>query len=351
MLSNDTGEGPTIAGQSLGARVARFVRRLSAATTMPLDPAKKPTTVQWMFAHRDRILDILPFVFYGIVSGSVCLYFLTSTWDSPGADGSLYREGAAAWLAGIDPWSVGPSKAHFSGAPSTILAYVPTALIPDAVWRPISFVLDIGLAVVILRRLKLGWWWLAYPPLTIAIFLGQPGVIVLGLLLLGGAWFAPAIKVYALVPLVVARRWKTALAGVAIIAATFALAPALWLEYLRQLPALTERLYAELHDSPNIPLSITAAVAFLVVWRLSPRIAPWLAIAALWPTWEYHYAIYSLPTLNPVLLFAETALEGRVVVVAYAAWLIAKVAVRGYIAAETARPPAVASGSSLGGRT
>jgi hypothetical protein len=291
------------------------------------------------------VLEFLPFVFYAIVSVNVCVYFLTSTWDSPGADGSLYREGAAAWLAGIDPWSVGPSHAHFSGAPSTIVAYVPAALIPDAVWRPTSFILDIVLSVLLLRRLKLGLWWLAYPPLVIAIFLGQPGVVVLSMLVLGGASLAPAIKVYALLPLIVARRWRAAIVGAALVGMTMVVAPALWIEWFHQLPALTARLYSELHDTPNLALSIAGAIAFVVVWRFAPRVAPWLAIAALWPTWEYHYAIYSLPTLNPVLLFAQTAAEGRVVVVAYAAWLIARFAIGRYITAETARIHAAASSS------
>lgn len=283
--------------------------------------------IRWLSSNRERLLEGLPFVFYAIVTGSLCLYFLTSTWDSPGADGSLYREAAAAWLSGVDPWSVGPSAAHFSGSPSTILVFVPTALLPDAVWRPASFLLDIVLAILVLRRLRLGLWWLAYPPISIAIFLGQPGIVVLALLVLGGAWLAPSIKMYGLLPLVVGRRWGAVLAALLFLACLVLVAPGLWLEWVRRLPELTGRLYAELHDSPDVLLSVTGAAALVVIWRLRPRVAPWLSIAALWPTWEYHNAIYSLPTLNPILLLGQTLVEGRVVVIAYAGWLLLRLAI------------------------
>jgi hypothetical protein len=204
--------------------------------------------------------------------------------------------------------------------------FVPTAFLPDAIWRPASFVLAIALSILVLRRLHLGIWWLAYPPITIAILLGQPGVIVLALLVLGGSWLAPSIKMYGILPLVVGRRWRAVAAALLFLGLLVAIAPGLWLEWIRRLPELTTRLYAELHDSPNIGLSVAGGIALVVIWRLRPRVAPWLAVAALWPTWEYHNAIYSLPTLNPILLLAQTLIEGRVVVVAYAAWLLIRLA-------------------------
>src|SRR6185369_3179614 len=62
----------------------------------------------------DRLLWLLPFGFYVPLTLGLIAHYL-QPGDAPGYDGWLYREAAATFLAGGDPWSVGASNAHFPG--------------------------------------------------------------------------------------------------------------------------------------------------------------------------------------------------------------------------------------------
>jgi hypothetical protein len=47
-----------------------------------------------------------------------------------GGDARLYYEGAAAWLAGRDPWSVSLGGVHFAGLPPTVEVFAPFTILP-----------------------------------------------------------------------------------------------------------------------------------------------------------------------------------------------------------------------------
>jgi hypothetical protein len=266
-----------------------------------------------------RAIEIGSFTWYVVVSAALVIAH-TSSAHTLGFDGWLYREAAATWLAGGDPWSVGADNAHFAGTPATVLAFVPTTLLPGDSWRLASVALAAGAAIYALRRARLPLYWLVYPPLFVGILLGQPSVLILALLVSPAALLAPFIKATGAIPLL----WRPAhlvAAGVVGIAA-FLVAPALWRDWLGRLPELSARLQAELHGGSPWWLVGLGAVALVVIVRYRPQHAPWLAVPALWPLPEYHYGILALPTGVPLLLAAIAIVPGQVPIVLYAGWLV-----------------------------
>jgi hypothetical protein len=266
-----------------------------------------------------RAIEIGSFTWYVIVSAGLVIAHASSA-HTLGFDGWLYREAAATWLAGGDPWSVGADNVHYAGTPATVLAFVPTTLISEGVWRIGSIVLCAAAAVYALRRATLPLYWLIYPPLFAGIILGQPGVLILALLVSPAAFVAPIIKATGGIPLL----WRPAhlvAAGFVVLAAVL-VAPALWRDWLGRLPALSTRLETELQGGSPGWLVALGAVALLVIIRYRPQHAPWLAIPALWPLPEYHYGILALPTGVPLLLAAVAIVPGQVPIVLYAGWLV-----------------------------
>lgn len=281
------------------------------------------------------IARFLPFGYYVAMSGLVLAHYVAAG-DAPGYDGWLYREAAATWLSGGDPWSIGVPGAHYAGAPSSFMVYAPSLLLPGDVWRWVSVFGSLALIVAILHRLRLPLYWLAYPPIVSAVVLGQPGILTLALLLFVPA-LAPAVKAFAIFPLAVMDRRKAVIASGLVLAAMVLVAPGLWLEWVSRLPELSARLAAELHQTPDYRLVAAGAVALVIVWWRDRETAGWLSIAALWPTPEYHYAIFALPTRNPWLLAGLALVAGQWTVIAYAAWVLARDVLPGLLARPMAR--------------
>ncbi len=73
----------------------------------------------------------------------------------------------------------------------------------------------------------------------------QPAPAPDGVLLAGAAWLAPAVKVYAFVPMVGEARWRDIAAGLAIFAATVLSAPTLWSNWATSFVDTNARLLAE----------------------------------------------------------------------------------------------------------
>jgi hypothetical protein len=273
----------------------------------------------------DRMLWILPFGFYVPLTLGLIAHYL-QPGDAPGYDGWLYRQAAATYVAGGDPWSVGASNAHFPGAPSTIIAFLPSVLVPADLWRPLTVLICLAAGAFIIRRYGYSWLWLTYPPLATGILLGQPGVAVVALLITRVAFAAPLIKPWAGIPLLF--RPRLALLAVALALATFAAASVLWLEWTRRLPELSARLSSELHGGVPLWANLLGAIALFVILRRRPSEAPWLAVSALWPFPEYHNAILALPTRRRVVLLILALVPGPAAVVAYAGWILAEPAIR-----------------------
>jgi hypothetical protein len=223
-----------------------------------------------------------------------------------GLDARIYYQGVATWLAGHDPWTArvvfGGHTFSYAGSPATTVLMAPARLLSEdaftVVWLSLTFVA----ALWTLRRLGLPLWWILFPPTTEALFSGNPQLVILALLLMRGtlpAAIAVALKVYPIIPLLGLRRWRAAAAGLALTAATFIVAPGLWIQYLGSFGAISARLAKESQNGWSafaFPLLfVPAAIALIALARRDPPAAGWLTVPALWPDTEFHYSTFALP--------------------------------------------------------
>jgi hypothetical protein len=252
-----------------------------------------------------------------------------------GFDGRIYHRAAAAWLQGMDPWSTGitlPDRTyHFAGLPPTVLAFVPTTVLPEALFGGLSVVVSAAAAFWIVRKLNLAWSWLLFPPLVQGVLLGQPGVWVLALLLTANPAaeaLAAAVKIYGLVPLVARLRLAGIVVFVVATIVSIALFADLWVLWAQQGVVVASRLVGEASGGVGataywwlIPPTV-AAVG--VIALLNRRAAGWLAVPALWPSAQYHYPVMALPAIRilPALVFAVPILGAPAVAVILHAWLM-----------------------------
>ena len=121
----------------------------------------------------------------------------------PGGDAVLYARGARAFLDGGDPWSA-VLRGRAARSTSRPAAYRPRlcpvrrASESVTAWGWVG--LSVAAAVLIVRRLKLPWWYLAFPPLVLGVYAGNPQIALLALLLVGAGPLGAVLKVYAMVP-------------------------------------------------------------------------------------------------------------------------------------------------------
>lgn len=214
-------------------------------------------------------------------------------------DARLYRLASLAWLEGRDPW--GDLGLHKFAAPPPALAFMaPFALIPEAVAMPIFAALSIAAAVLALRALRLGWFWMAWPPLVGALIIGSVETMMVCLVIAGAGPLAPMAKIYALVPLIGERRWR-AIAGAGLLLVVSA--PFLpWALYIERLPVIAETMAEQAQDLSAWGTWLLPIV-LLALFSLGPRIGGWLAVPAAWPLTQLHYALLALPIArhSPVL--------------------------------------------------
>lgn len=223
---------------------------------------------------------------------------------APGILGShavVYTEAAAAWLAGGDPWSVGPPAVVFAGPPTMLLPFVPFTMLPGDVTRAIWVIGMFAAAVWTIRRLGLPGYWIGFPPLFENIVLGHPEVLMLMLLVASGwlSGLATLIKPYAGFALLAERRWGAIALAVVVGAATLLFLP--WGRFFAELPQISATLARQARgDSTfgNVPLMVIAALALA---SLGPRRALWLATPLLWPNAQPNYKVIGMPVLPPLV--------------------------------------------------
>lgn len=242
-----------------------------------------------------------------------------------GHDARLYAEASRLWLEGMDPWTTPIAQCngcYYGSTPPTLLLYAPFAYAPPAFTATVWIVGQTALVTFALRRTHLPLWWLVFPPVSSAILGGNPDALVLVALLTGPRWLAPLAKVYGGLPLLAERRWRDIGIAAAICAASLLVLP--WLTFLRDFGFISGRLAAQnwnLSAWGIWPLWVAAGVALL---SLGPRRAAYLAVPAIWPSTQIHYAAMSVPMLTTPLLAIGFALPlpgaAAVSVIAYAAW-------------------------------
>ncbi len=229
-----------------------------------------------------------------------------------GLDATIYYRGVSAWLAGDNPWDaavvVGGFAYHYAGTPVTTVVMAPAALVSEEAFTIAWVVLTWVATIWTLRRLHFPLWWLLFPPIAEALFSANPQLVVLALLVANrsvASVLATALKVYAFIPMFGEARWRQIALAVAFSAATFLIAPSLWLDYIRQFGAISSRLeYESLQglSSFYFPVLLAATVVALLILAVRDRrAAGWLAVPAVWPSSQFHYSTMALPVMSPFL--------------------------------------------------
>ena len=217
----------------------------------------------------------------------------------PFSDSTLYLRGTAAWLRGEDPWSVHMTTLYFAAAPPSLLPMVPFALLPEPVGLAILFVLALAASFWTLRRLGLPWWWITWPPLVDNLWNGNPQLFLVPLLLSSAAWFAPIVKAYAVVPLIIQLRLRTLFITAVFLLLTLPLLP--WGLFLGRLSETSTLLSEQSQGGMSawfFPVLVPfAAIALIAMGR---ERASWWAIPALWPSTQWYYSLMAMPALTPL---------------------------------------------------
>jgi hypothetical protein len=239
--------------------------------------------------------------------------------DMIGFDGRIYQHAAQTWLSGGDPWasyvdrhawgSDGYLRLFFAGPPPTVLAFAPLAWLSNDAMTTGWMALTVGSAVYTLRRLDLPLWWILFPPMVQGIFVGNPHIVCLALLLSGSSWLqalAAPMKAYAVIPMVTNLQWRP-LAILAVVG-TISLVVfwPLWNSYRIEFPQIQATIQNETWGGfsaardPTMFMLTGASLAILAL--IDRRGAGWLAVPALWPAAEFFYATFALPLKSPWLL-------------------------------------------------
>ncbi len=263
-------------------------------------------------------------VWFAAISALQVVPALASGGPDPG-DARLYVAAARAWLSGDDPWAVGYHGVYFAAPPPCLLPVAPFALLPDpAGWASLTVVAVLA-ALLTIRMLQLPPWWILFPPLVNGALAGNPQLLLIPLLLGPAAWLAAIIKPYALVPIVIAGRWRQVMIAGLLLVATAPLLP--WGTYIDDLGVVTANLADQSRYGFSaviaIVLAAPVAVALFVIGRDR---ATWLAVPALWPAQQWYYGTLALPSRSRLacsLIALPVPASGTLAVIALALYELA----------------------------
>ncbi len=236
-------------------------------------------------------------------------FFLVDLYKSPaalnaGGDASLYAAAARAWLAGIDPWIVSQAGIRFAAPPPTLLLFTPFAFVDPVVTRAFWVCASAVAVVLVIRRLKLAWWWALFPPLWEGVLVGNPDPVVLAALVAASpvvAGLAPILKIYGLVPLAGEHRWRPIAVTMIMLTTTAWVLP--WREFLADLPYVSASLTGQAAGLSAISVPWLIPIGLIGLAGLGLRRAGWLAVPVLWPSTQLHYAAIAVPAMTPLLAF------------------------------------------------
>jgi hypothetical protein len=243
---------------------------------------------------------VLPLVFAVSTGFQLTAYVVAPA--GIGIDAQLYVQATRAWLDGGDPWSVALSGVPFAAPPPTLLVVAPFTLLPDPLIAPVFIAGSAMLVVAALRALGLPLWWLAFPPTAHAIVVGNPDALVLAALVVLGRRLdviAPFAKIYAVLPLIADRRWRTLVLVAAVFLVTVPILP--WGLWLASAPHITGALATTSASTSVYGDPIQMIVGAVALLALGVRRAGWLAVPVLWPWTQPHYMTMSVPALTPML--------------------------------------------------
>lgn len=203
-------------------------------------------------------------------------------------DARLYLMATRAWLDGGDPWSVELAGNYFAAPPPSMLPLAPIALLPIDVGVAVVAGAVLVASVLTVRLLGLPWWWLLFPPLVQSALSANVQSLLIPLILLPLGAVAALLKIYAVVPLVLLRRWRALAIAAALITITIPLLP--WATYIADFGEINARLVDQTDDAlPTQVLLLAAPFALVAMWVIGRERAAWLAVPALWPSQQYYY--------------------------------------------------------------
>ena len=245
-------------------------------------PALVGTGLDWRWFAR----ALLP-AWFAAISALVVWRF---GGQSLGLDATNYLGATRAWLAGGDPWAGTFGGLAFAAPPPSLLAALPFALLPDPLgWWAMMLAGPI-LAIAGIRLLRLPWWWLAFPPLVVSAYLGNPAAWIPALM------FVPPLavlaKAYAVVPLVLLGRWRALAATAVVLVVTFPILP--WVTFAADWPLVSANLVSQSGGGFGGPLLLSVIVLAVLHLRDRERGA-WLAVPMVWPSSQWGYATIAMP--------------------------------------------------------
>jgi hypothetical protein len=218
-----------------------------------------------------------------------------------GSHALIYTDAANQIVTGGDPWASGPPAAIFAGPPTMLIPFLPFIPLPELPIRVAWIAIDIVVAAWALRRAGMPGYWIAFPPLVQSVVLGHPEVLLLGLLVVRGAWsgLALIVKPYAAAPLVAERRWTALAVGVAALVVTAPFLP--WPRFVEELPKIRDIIVAQNTGDPVFGDPIPMTIAIVAVLALGVRRALWLSVPVLWPYAQPNYKVMTVQAIAPVL--------------------------------------------------
>jgi hypothetical protein len=218
-----------------------------------------------------------------------------------GSHATIYTAATRAWLAGGDPWSVGPPEVVFAGPPPMLAMFLPFVWLSDDAIRLVWVAGSVAIAAWMLRRLGLPGYWIGFPPLFDVLVLGHPEVVVIALLLFGGVLggLAMIVKPYLALALLAERRWRAIAVGLIAFVATLPFLP--WPRFLAELPMITANLGRQYVGDGVTATLVPMAIAAIALLALGPRLALWLATPLLWPYSQPIYQTMTLPVITPLI--------------------------------------------------
>jgi hypothetical protein len=267
-------------------------------------------SIDWPYLKRAAGL-LLPVVFIPLSAADV-IASVAAGWL--GADASLYYRASALWLSGGSPYDAIHIHLgrvfHYVALPTTTVLLAPVTVMPENIFVVVWVVVQVCAAAYVVRRLKLAWWWFAFPPLVHGVVAGNPSPVLLALLIAAhpiAKAVAVLLKVYAVVPLLGERRWKSILVAGGLGLLTILIAPALWIEFIQGSGGRTDRLLIESTGGfsafGNPLLMVGAVLALLLIARRDLRVAGWLAPIALWPGSQFHWSTLAMPVMTLPLAY------------------------------------------------
>ncbi len=291
---------------------------------------RHPFNSPWVWAWIARWVLPLWFALFS-VAHAMNLFLAPGAF---GLDVRVYHLAAQAWIAGGDPWAVSVwtglehPEIRFAGPPPTLIPFVLLSWIPVE-YVTLVFVLgSTAIALWVLRRLKLPVYWLLFPPIFEAIWVGNMNIAVIALLLFGGvvaSTVATLLKGYALVPLLIRGRYVAAAVAAAVTILTVPILP--WSQFLDDYGSITATLAEQSWGGRTSFLTspIAWAMGAIALVLLGRERAAWLAVPLLWPSTQLHYSVLALPVFAtiPFLALAGTVAEPGVLragVVVFAFW-------------------------------